>query len=94
MITGYQSGDRVEMRVDEYAQYGAKFPAELRDAMTYIVDSPEAISAYNESGNSPAISQDAGFGAGGQPPAHMMKPSSISGPGSDVFTLRKYWSRT
>ena len=65
MITDYQSGDRVEMRVDEYAQYGAKFPAESRDAMTYIVDSPEAISAYNESGNSPAIPQDAGFGAGG-----------------------------
>ena len=63
MITDYQSGDRVEMRVDEYGQYGAKFPAELRDAMTYIIDSPDAISMYNEAkGYSPAIPQDAGFG--------------------------------
>ena len=65
MITDYQSGDRVEMRVDEYGQYGAKFPAELRDAMTYIIDSPDAISMYNEAGYSPAIPQDDGFGGGG-----------------------------
>ena len=65
MISDYQPGDRVEMRVDEYGQYGSKFPAELRDAMTYIVDSPDAISMYNEAGYSPAIPQDAGFGGGG-----------------------------
>ena len=56
MITDYQPGNRVEMRVDEYGQYGAKFPAESRDAMTYIIDSPDAISAYNEAGYSPAAS--------------------------------------
>ena len=64
MISDYQPGDRVEMRVDEYGQYGAKFPAELRDAMTYIIDSPDAISMYNVAGTRRSIPQDDGFGEG------------------------------
>ena len=30
MISDYQPGDRVEMRVGEYGRYGAKFPASCR----------------------------------------------------------------